>query len=258
MSDTSSVHHEDANDGALLLHVVHGHHAVALLHEALGPRVLDTLQHAVLGRRGTILVLLFLGDNHRHQAAREQALAGDGLRAALCGLKADLHAAVARHHPHDHRLHRPVLGDVSRCVAIGREHHNHRRFYLGCGEHSAGGEGLDGAHGRGVASQRLVQQRLAQRVVVDALLRLLADAGHHLHRVHRVGPGCGLPGEHHAVRAVQDGVGHVRRLRARRPGGCDHGVQHLGGSDDGLSHHIAFPNHHLLDPEDLRQRNLHT
>lgn len=55
---------------------------------------------------------------------------------------------------------------------------------------------------------------LVEIVVVERALGLAARAGHHGDGVDRVVPVGSLAREHHAVRAVEDGVGHVRALRA--------------------------------------------
>ena len=44
----------------------------------------------------------------------------------------------------------------------------------------------------------------------------------------------GLAREHQAIRAVPDGIGHIRRFSPRRPWAGDHRLQHLGRSDDQL------------------------
>ena len=57
------------------------------------------------------------------------------------------------------------------------------------------------------------------------------DARHHLHRLDRILPRRRLGGEHHRIRAVEDRVRDVRRLRARRARVRGHRLQHLRGGD---------------------------
>ena len=62
-------------------------------------------------------------------------------------------------------------------------------------------------------------------------LGLFGDRRHHRDRLDRVGADRGLLGEHHRVGAVEDRVGHVGDLGARRARGGDHRVEHLRGGD---------------------------
>ena len=61
-----------------------------------------------------------------------------------------------------------------------------------------------------------------------------------------------LLGQHDAVRAVQDGVGHVRGFRAGRDGIFDHGKQHLCGHDDRALGVAAGADDLFLDDRQLR------
>ena len=72
--------------------------------------------------------------------------------------------------------------------------------------------------------------------MVPALVGRLAlgdprHRGHHLDRVDRVLADRGLLREHHRVGAVEDRVGHVGDLGARRARGVDHRVEHLRRRD---------------------------
>ena len=115
-------------------------------------------------------------------------------------------------------------------------------------------------------------------IVVDARLGFHAHAGHHFNRSKRVGTRCSfptriillsgdrrwrkliacccaniycngsrnVPAEHHAIASIQDGICHVRALGSSRAWVVDHRFKHLCGRDDGLAHHVCFPDHHLL------------
>ena len=75
---------------------------------------------------------------------------------------------------------------------------------------------------------------LEELFVPEACLRLPGEAAHGADAVERVVTLGSLPGQHDAVRSVQDGVGDVRSLGAGRTGLLHHGLEHLGGADDGL------------------------
>ena len=102
--------------------------------------------------------------------------------------------------------------------------------------------------------------RLAAR---DALrggrLRLLGgerDAGHRRDGLDGVGADGGLAGEHHGVRAVEDGVGDVARLGARRDGALDHRLQHLRRGDDGEARLKRVGDDALLEERHALRRHL--
>jgi hypothetical protein len=65
-------------------------------------------------------------------------------------------------------------------------------------------------------------------------LGLADDAPHGVDRLDRPLADGGLARQHDRVRAVQDRVGDVGRLGARRPRGADHRLEHLGGDDHRL------------------------
>src|SRR5690606_34618451 len=58
------------------------------------------------------------------------------------------------------------------------------------------------------------------------------DPRHGLHGLHGVLSDAGLAGEHDCVRAVEDGVSHVRSLSPRGARVVDHAFEHLRGDDD--------------------------
>lgn len=116
-----------------------------------------------------------------------------------------------------------------------------------------GGEGLRSAH-RGWGEELDVVEGA---LVVDAALSLgtaLAHDGDSLDGVGSVGR---LSGKHNSVGAIKDSVGDVGGFGTGRPGGVDHGLEHLGGSDDGLGCNVGLLDHPLLGNEDLLGRDLH-
>mmetsp|Transcript_10421 Transcript_10421/g.47024 ORF Transcript_10421/g.47024 Transcript_10421/m.47024 type:complete len:350 (+) Transcript_10421:2139-3188(+) len=186
----------------------------------------------------------------RDQTAREVSLPRGGLAAALPRER----IRGERGHEHgQHRNRRAVLGHQSRGAPAVGQHHDERRANLLRRSHSARRERLEGLHGYG----HLREDALEQLVVIDAHLRLATYLAHHPHRVHREGTGRRLPGEHHAVGAVEDGVGDVGGLGAGGAGRAGHGLEHLGGGDDGLTAEVGLSDHHLLDPEYSLQGDLH-
>ena len=93
--------------------------------------------------------------------------------------------------------------------------------------------------------------------IVQMGLRILHDLGHHLHSLHRVLAHGRLAGEHHCVRSVVNGVGHVSHLRSGRSGIADHGIQHLGCRDDDLAGFVALSDDGLLNVGNLLRRDFH-
>ena len=72
------------------------------------------------------------------------------------------------------------------------------------------------------------------------------DAHHRVDSLDRVFACGGLAGEHDRVGAVDDGVGDVARLGARRARIADHRVEHLRRRDDGLRRDVALVDELLL------------
>ena len=82
-------------------------------------------------------------------------------------------------------------------------------------------------------------------------LGFTGDGVHHGDRLDRVQSGGGLGRQHHGVRAVVDGVGHVRRLGARGARQADHALEHLRGGDHGLARLAAHADDAFLDGRHL-------
>mmetsp|Transcript_15049 Transcript_15049/g.35858 ORF Transcript_15049/g.35858 Transcript_15049/m.35858 type:complete len:510 (+) Transcript_15049:276-1805(+) len=187
---------------------------------------------------------------HREQSAHEVALLGRALSAAGPS------EAVRREHRNGDRQdghHGLVLGDQPRRLPLSGQHDDERRMHLVRRPDGGGGERLQGGHGH----RGLPQDRRKQRRVVDRGLRLLAYAVHDFHGLHGVVPGGCLAGEHHAVGAVEHGVGDVGCFGTRRAGALPHRLQHLGRRYHGLASNVAFLDHHLLREEDLLGGDLH-
>ncbi len=93
-------------------------------------------------------------------------------------------------------------------------------------------------------------------VDADLMLGLGDDPGHHGDGFDGVLAGGGLAGEHDGVGAVVDGVGYVGGLGAGGARVLDHGLEHLGGGDDGLAVLGGAADDVLLDGGDLFGRDL--
>ena len=89
------------------------------------------------------------------------------------------------------------------------------------------------------------------------LLGALGDGRHGLERLHGVGTGSGLTGQHNGRGTVVDGVCHVRDLGAGGAGVHYHAVQHLGSGDDGLAKGEGAVDNSLLDAGQLGEVDLH-
>lgn len=71
----------------------------------------------------------------------------------------------------------------------------------------------------------------------------LSHGGNGLDGVEALGS---LTGKHDAVSTIENGVEDVGHLSASGAVVLDHGLEHLGGADDGLASQVALRNHHLL------------
>ena len=91
---------------------------------------------------------------------------------------------------------------------------------------------------------------------VVLLLGTLGNGRHGLERFHGVGTCSGLAGQHDGRGAVINGVCHIGDLGAGGAGVDDHAVQHLGGSDDGLTEGEGALDDVLLDAGQLGEVDL--
>mmetsp|Transcript_15995 Transcript_15995/g.38738 ORF Transcript_15995/g.38738 Transcript_15995/m.38738 type:complete len:423 (-) Transcript_15995:417-1685(-) len=220
--------HEVARPGHLLLHPVHRHHAVPGLHQAsLLGALQGGVQHALRALEG----------GHLDRCDRPNDLEMGNRRLGGTARK-------------DHRL-RPVLGHQPRRAPGLRQHHDELQPHVQGGLHRRRADDVrQPGVGRGVDGGE-------QALVVDQRLGLHADLVLGLHGVGGEVAVGGLPGEHHAVGAVEHGVGHIAGLRARRPGVGNHALQHLRGGDHRLPGNIRLRDHHLLGQEHLLRPQLH-
>ena len=118
-------------------------------------------------------------------------------------------------------------------------------------------EGDNFVHGH-FPCQDALENRVEPPFSLDApVLSGFCDFCHHFHDFYRIAPDCGFFREHYRIRAVQDGVGNVRRFG---PGGADvigHGYQHLGGRDHRDPEEFGFVNEFFLNCRHLLDRDFH-
>jgi len=63
--------------------------------------------------------------------------------------------------------------------------------------------------------------------------------------------------QHDGISAIEDGIGDIRSLSTGGARSLDHGLKHLGGSDNGLGSNVGLLDHPLLSDEDLFGWDLH-
>lgn len=120
--------------------------------------------------------------------------------------------------------------------------------------------GTDGSHGDGLNGICWTGSQVAQFVedadVWDGNLCQETGLVHHGDGLLGVVPLGGLTGQHDTVGSVENGVGDIGDFGTGRTRVVGHGLQHLGGTDDGLALDVALGDHHLLGDEDFRSRDL--
>lgn len=85
-----------------------------------------------------------------------------------------------------------------------------------------------------------------------------AGLGHHLDGLVGVVTLGGLTRQHDTVGTVKDGVGNIGHLGTSGTRVVCHGLEHLSGTDDGLTLDVTLGDHHLLGDEDLGGWDLDT
>ena len=147
-----------------------------------------------------------------------------------------------------------VLGDETGEVASIGQDNDEVNVQVLDGRDSRGGESLGGADwGRGEELDVVVGA-----LVVNATLSFGAALAHDGDSLDGVGSVGRLSGEHDGVSAIKDSVGDIGSLSTGRSGVGDHGLEHLGGSDNGLGSDVSLLDHPFLGNEDLLGRDLHT
>lgn len=148
----------------------------------------------------------------------------------------------------------PVLGTQSGGGSGCGQHNDGSGLLLERGRHGGNGNGLHGLGGSDGQGSHLVEQRS----VGDGLLGNQTGLVHHLDGLDGVGSLGGLSGQHDTVGSVEDGVTHIGHLGSGGSRVVGHGVQHLGGTDDGLAGQVALGDKLLLGNEHLGSGDLDT
>jgi hypothetical protein len=155
---------------------------------------------------------------------------------------------------HEDRGDWAVLGEETSRVTGGGEDEDGTGIHVEGSTDSGHGNGLN--DGDGALDQ--VAHLLEVGDVGDGVLGLETGLVHLANSLVGVGPLGSLARQHDTVGTVRDRVPNIRDLGTGGAGVIDHGLEHLGGTDDGLSSHVAHGDHLLLGGEDLGSRDLNT
>lgn len=147
-----------------------------------------------------------------------------------------------------------VLGEEAGRLARGGEDDDTAGDEVERSADSSHGAGLDGADG----ALNEAGQLLEVGDVGDGILSLETGLVHLGNSLGGVGTLGRLTRKHDAVGAIGDGVANVANLSTGSTGVLDHGLEHLGGTDDGLASQVAHGNQLLLGSKHLGGGNLDT
>jgi len=161
-------------------------------------------------------------------------------------------AGVARNH--DDGADGSVLGDEAGGLTTGGEDEDGTGVLLERGGDGGHGAGLGGRDGDGGESTELIEGV----DVGDGDLGEQAGLVHDGDRLLGVVTLGSLTRKHDTVSTVEDGVTDIRNLSTGGAGVVGHGLEHLGGANDGLAGNVALGDHHLLGDEDLGRGDLDT
>jgi hypothetical protein len=179
----------------------------------------------------------------------------------------------------DDGARRSVLGAESGSGSAGGQNDDGTSILLDGSRNGSQGQGLGGV-GR---SRSQLPELVEEGRVADRRLGEVSGLGHHADSLQGVRTLGGLSGKHDTVGTVENGVGDVRNFGSGRSrvvlkvhdaqgkSGCDfaqqtggqsqahgHRLQHLGGTDRGLSGQRTLRDHHLLSHKDLTGGDLDT
>ena len=155
--------------------------------------------------------------------------------------------------------------DVGKTVNWGlrAELGNHANGVAGLGENSnrAHGQVFGGvsngfADGLGDGNAAAVGAPARLPEIIHIGFGLEDNAGHDGNSLARIATAGGFRGKHDGIGAVKNCVSDIAGLGAGGPRIFDHGFQHLGGGDDGLSPSSGAPDDMLLEDRDLLGRKL--
>lgn len=141
-------------------------------------------------------------------------------------------------------------GGGSRCG----QHNNSSGLLLERSRHGGDSNGLDGLGGSDSQGSHLIEQRS----IGNGLLGNQTGLVHHLDGLNGVGSLGRLTRQHDTVSTIKDGVTDIRDLGSGGSGVVGHGIEHLGGTDDGLSGQVTLGDQLLLGNENLGGGDLDT
>lgn len=158
----------------------------------------------------------------------------------------------SRHH--EDGAHGSVLGQHAGRLSGGRQDDDTTGTKVQRGTDSGHGARLDGADGSLDQSAQLLEVG----DVGDGVLSLETSLVHLLDGLGGVVTLGRLAGKHDTVSSVSDGVTDIADLGTSGTGVLDHGLEHLGGADDGLASKVAHGDELLLGSKHLGGGNLDT
>ena len=150
------------------------------------------------------------------------------------------------------RSFRPEIGNQSGCSSSKGRSHNGLGLQISCSlhccqSHSAGHSALT-TH---IAVMGII-------LIIQVRLCGLCNLHHHLQCFQRIFTSCSLTGKHNSICTVVNSIGNVCHLCSCRTWIANHGIQHLGSSNNRNIVLIALADDHFLDIRNLTRRNLHT
>mmetsp|Transcript_47490 Transcript_47490/g.78375 ORF Transcript_47490/g.78375 Transcript_47490/m.78375 type:complete len:328 (-) Transcript_47490:563-1546(-) len=121
--------------------------------------------------------------------------------------------------------------------------------------HGGGTHRLDWTHD--IQGQSLRSDAKVESLVVHHPLSHLANVTHGCNCLFRELATGSLAGEHHNIRAIQNGVQDIRCFSTSWSRSALHGIQHLGGGHHEFTFDVAFADDHLLHQTHLFNVNFH-
>jgi hypothetical protein len=151
---------------------------------------------------------------------------------------------------------RSELGYISGSSSSLTQYNNNLGIHINGSLDSTGSKRLSG---RQVATfgNSGIAYALKEGIVIARTFGFATDAGHDLDGLLKVRSIGRFSRKHDTVTSIVNGIGDIGTFGASGAGIADHGFQHLGGSNDGLSGNVGLANHHLLGKEDLGRRDFH-
>ena len=148
---------------------------------------------------------------------------------------------------HEDRADWTVLGEKTSTVSTGGENNDSTSIHVQTGTNSSHGARLDNTDW----ALNEVAELLEVRNIRDSVLGFQAGLVHLGNSLVGVATLGSLTRQHNTVGSISDGVTDIADLGTGWARVVDHGLEHLGGTDDWLARHVAHGNHLLLGSEHL-------